>query len=223
MTREHAGPDGVDSAVHVAPVTFLPGVREAGESRAENVTLHALTRRGMSRAEVVDLLVRRDIDPVIIDSEIERLERVGLIDDVALAATLVDRLVDRKKLGVRAIRSELVRRRVDARAMEAALAALDSNDDATLVAQLVDDRVRRMGTLDRETAERRLLDYLARKGHGGAAARTAVSAALDELGLERSPRRGFGSAQRGGFGSRASGNRNASVVSGNGPQRVEFE
>ena len=43
-------------------VAFLPGVREADAQRAENVTLHALTRRGLSRGEVIDLLRRREID-----------------------------------------------------------------------------------------------------------------------------------------------------------------
>lgn len=229
-------------------VAFLPGVREADEKRAENVSLHALGRRGMSRAEVIDLLTRREIDPIVVQAEIERLEGVGLIDDEALAATLVDRLVDRKKLGPTALRAELVRRRIDPRAIESALALQEPDDEGTLIATLVDDRMRRIGVLDRETAERRLLSYLARKGHGGSAARDAVRAALDEAGLERAPRAsgfgsrgvgsrggsgGFGSRSggsggfgsrgggSGGFGSRGSGSGRAAMS--DGPRRVEFE
>lgn len=220
-------------------VAFLPGVREADEKRAENVSLHALGRRGMSRAEVIDLLTRREIDPIVVQAEIERLEGVGLIDDEALAATLVDRLVDRKKLGPTALRAELVRRRIDPRAIESALALQEPDDEGALVTALVDDRMRRIGVLDRETAERRLLSYLARKGHGGSAARDAVRAALDEAGLERAPRAsgfgsrggvgsrggsgGFGSrgGGSGGFGSRGSGSGRAAA--GDGPRRVEFE
>jgi regulatory protein len=218
-----AGRGGEEGGDRIAPLAFLPGVREANEKRAENVTLHALTRRGMSRAEVADLLARREIDPVVIDTELQRLERSGLIDDAALAVTLVDRLVCRKKLGARAIRAELSRRRVDAGAAEAALSALDSDNDSTLVRQLVEDRVRRIGSVDRETAERRLLGYLARKGHGGAEARTAVSAALDELGLERGPRRGFGTAHGTGASSRDRLSRRSNHDAGEGLRRVEFE
>jgi regulatory protein len=167
-------------------------VREADEKRAENVSLHALTRRGMSRAEVTELLRRRQIDPVIIQSEIERLEGVGLIDDEALAVRLVETLVSRKKLGPSALRSELFRRKVDSRAIEAALAhaASGDDDDVSLVASLVEERVRRIGSVDRATAERRLLAYLARKGHGGSTARDAVRAALDDAGLSRAGRAG---------------------------------
>lgn len=219
-------------------VAFLPGVREADEKRAENVSLHALGRRGMSRAEVVDLLIRREIEPIVVQTEVERLESVGLIDDDALAATLVDRLVDRKKLGPTALRAELMRRRIDPRAIESALAPQEPDDEGSLIASLVDDRMRRIGVLDRETAERRLLSYLARKGHGGSAARDAVRAALDEAGLERAPRAsgfgsrgvgsrggsgGFGSRSggSGGFGSRGSGSGRAAMS--DGPRRVEFE
>lgn len=219
-------------------VAFLPGVREADEKRAENVSLHALGRRGMSRAEVVDLLIRREIEPIVVQTEVERLESVGLIDDDALAANLVDRLVDRKKLGPTALRAELMRRRIDPRAIESALALQEPDDEGSLIASLVDDRMRRIGVLDRETAERRLLSYLARKGHGGSAARDAVRAALDEAGLERAPRAsgfgsrgvgsrggsgGFGSRSggSGGFGSRGSGSGRAAA--GDRPRRVEFE
>jgi regulatory protein len=241
----HAGPAADDNVV------FLPGVREADEKRAENVSLHALTRRGMSRAEVVDLLIRREIDPIVVQAEVERLEGVGLIDDDALALTLVERLVERKRLGGSALRSELSRRRLSAQSIEAALATLEPDDGGDLVRGLVDDRLRRMGSLDRETAERRLLSYLARKGHGGSDAREAVRAALDEAGLERAPRTGFGSSRggsggsgfgsggsgsTGGFGSRGSSSRfgsrgsglsrgrgGASAEAGDGPRRVEFE
>lgn len=233
VTPSDAGHDST------APVAYLPGVREAGERQAENISLHALTRRGMSRGEVVELLNRREIDPLVAAAEVERLERVGLIDDAALALTLADRLAERRKLGGAALRAELQRRKLDAVAIEAALATREGDDETELLAGLVDDRLRRMGQLDRDTAERRLLGYLARKGHGGSAARDAVRTALDAAGLERAPRTGFG--QRGGaggFGSRGGpsgfgqrggasgfGSRSGSRSSGavDGPRRVEFE
>ena len=53
-------------------------------------------------------------------------------------------------------------------------------DGDDLVLELARDRVRRLGGLDRTTAERRLVDFLARKGHGGSGAREAARQALDE-------------------------------------------
>ncbi|MBX9717987.1 MAG: recombination regulator RecX [Microbacteriaceae bacterium] len=183
----------------IAPVTFLPGARavqverdaaEAGEStahhdvdarRAENITLHALTRRGQSRAEVAELLRRHEIGPIVAEAELDRLESVGLIDDRALAADLVDRLRTRKKLGDSALRSELMRRKLDRSAIDEALAqTVDSETHDDLVLELARDRARRLGGLDRSTAERRLVDFLARKGHSGSAVREAARCALDD-------------------------------------------
>lgn len=206
-----------DSPSDSGAVAFLPGVREADERRAENVSMHGLARRGMSRAEVLDLLQRREIDPIVAEAEIARLEGSGLIDDEALARTLVERLTERKKLGPSALRAELQRRRLTAATIEIALAEREVDDEGALLDGLVDDRLRRMGSLDRETAERRLLAFLARKGHGGGAARDSVRRALDAAGLESAPRTGFG--QRGaggGFGQRGSGGFGRSGGGGNG-------
>ncbi len=196
----------------LAPVTYLPGAREAEvealaeaeadaqaeaeldrradseyeaeERRAENITMHAITRRGQSRAEIGDLLLRREVNVCVVESELDRLEGVGLIDDRALAADLVERLRTRKKLGPSALRNELMRRKIDRDAIEEALseAAEENGDD--LVVELARDRARRLGGLDRSTAERRLVDFLARKGHGGSAAREAARRALDERDLD---------------------------------------
>lgn len=163
----------------LAPVSYLPGVREAGAHRAENVTMHALTRRGQSRAEVADLLRRREVDPLVAEAELDRLESVGLIDDRALALELVERLRTRKKLGASALRNELMRRKLDRDAIDEALSVSDDGDDDDLVVQLAIDRARRLGSLDRSTAERRLVDFLARKGHTGSSARDAARRALD--------------------------------------------
>ena len=186
-----------DRDTAIAPVTYLPGVREAAAERealtiieaeetraadarrAENITMHALTRRGQSRAEVADLLRRREIDPVTAETELARLESVGLIDDRALALDLVDRLRSRKKLGPSALRNELMQRKLDRAAIDEVLAESAHDDDDELLLDLARDRARRLGGLDRTTAERRLIDFLARKGHTGSAARDAARRALD--------------------------------------------
>lgn len=192
------GGSGVgDRDTAIAPVTYLPGVREAASERealaiaeaesdraadarrAENVTMHALTRRGQSRGEIAELLRRREIASEVAEAELDRLESVGLIDDRALALDLVDRLRTRKKLGPSALRSELMQRKLDRGAIDEALAESGLSDDDDLLIELARDRARRLGGLDRSTAERRLVDFLARKGHTGSAARDAARRALD--------------------------------------------
>lgn len=195
----------------LAPVTWLFGppepelvtTAESSESpstspdvrRAENVAMHAITRRGQSRSEVADLLRRREIAPQIAEAELNRLESVGLIDDRALALDLVDRLRSRKKLGTPALRNELMRRKIDRAAIDEALAGnVDQADDDELVVELARDRARRLGGLDRSTAERRLIDYLARKGHSGSTAREAARRALLDRDRELDDDRGLSGA-----------------------------
>lgn len=177
----------------VAPVISLAGARADRElaevheafsdderADAERISVRALSRRGLSRRELIDRLVEQGIARELADIEADRLESVGLIDDTELARVLVDRLVARKKLGRGALKAELQRRGLDADAIETALSEnADEVDTDELITGLVADRARRLGSLDRATAERRLLSYLQRKGHGGPAVHRAVRAALD--------------------------------------------
>lgn len=192
--------ESADAGQWVAPVISLAGARagrahepavlDADErARAETISMRALGRKGLSRRELTDRLRENDLSPEVAEYEADRLERVGLIDDVELARVLIDRLVARKGLGRGALKAELQQRKLSAEAIEQAVAEHDAEaDPAALVEQLVADRVRRMGSLDRATAERRLMSYLQRKGHGGALAQQAVRRALDGApGTRRTP------------------------------------
>lgn len=183
----------------VAPVTRFPGafapsgdditdvdaVEETPESdddqarRAENVSLHALTRRAMSVREMEKLLRSRDLDDQVVANEIVRLEGCGLLDDDALAADLAERLHERKGLGVSGVKAELVKRLLKPSAIEAAVADLpgEQADRATAEAR---KRYARLGALDRDTAYRRLHGYLARRGFRGPEISAALRAVLDE-------------------------------------------
>ncbi len=46
-------------------------------ARAHNVSMYALTRKGLSSAEMTDLLRSRDLDAGDVASEVTRLEQVG--------------------------------------------------------------------------------------------------------------------------------------------------
>ncbi len=186
----------------MAPVTPLPGAFapsidnlvviepeaervEAPETdddqahRAENVSLHALGRRAMSVREMEKLLRSRDLDEQIVANEIIRLEGCGLLDDDALASDLAERLQERKGLGVSGVKAELVKRMLRPSAIEAAVSELpgEQSDLATTEAR---KRYSRMGSLDRDTAYRRLHAYLARRGFRGAEISAALRTVLDE-------------------------------------------
>lgn len=180
----------------LATVSYLPGVQPpsgdggaaapaapdddlAGEfRRAENVSLHALTRRGQSRRELERVLRSREFSDEVIAHEVDRLERVGLLDDVALAQNLVGILQERKGLGRTGIAAELTRRLLSPAAIEYALELVDTGDELARARELAAKRAGQLTSYDRATAERRLSGYLARRGYSGSTVRAAVEHAL---------------------------------------------
>jgi regulatory protein len=150
----------------------------AEERRAENVSMHALTRRGMSRWELGEVLLSRDLDVCIVEAELDRLEGVGLIDDAALAETIVRTQHERKGLGRSALVAELRRRRIDQEAIDEALEQLEDGDEEHRAIALAERRAPQLRGLDHATAVRRLSGYLQRKGYSGSIIRMAVERAL---------------------------------------------
>ena len=148
---------------------------------AERVSMRALGRKGVSESEMRQLLAKQDLDADVVEHEVARLVRVGLLDDVALATDLVDRLHERKGLGRQGVVAELRRRGIDQAAIDAALdaAADDADDEFVRANELAEKRARQLRGLDRVTAERRLSGFLMRKGYGAGVVRVAVERALD--------------------------------------------
>lgn len=179
-------PSGVAASTPVEPDPVPepePARGPAASVRAENIAMHALTRRGQSRRELMELLERRELDHQAVEAELERLESVGLIDDDALAEQVIRTSRERKKLGRAAIIAELKRRKLDRETIDAALAQLDdeSDPDSELdrATALAEQRASRLGGVDRDTAVRRLSGYLQRKGYTGDTVRRAVDHALE--------------------------------------------
>ncbi|MET1044589.1 MAG: regulatory protein RecX [Microbacteriaceae bacterium] len=156
----------------------LDDIPALDQTQIERISLGALTRRGVSSREMHRVLVRRGVEPDAADVEIERLERVGLLDDTALAETLVRTLRDRKGLGKSALKAELGRRLLDSAAIEAALDETDADDEAARALEVAIKRAPQLRSLEREVAVRRLTAFLMRKGYSGGVVRTAVDTAL---------------------------------------------
>ena len=136
----------------------------------------------MSVAEMTRLLEAREIDPDDVHAEIERLEGVGLLDDQALADTLVRTLQDRKGLGRSAVSAELRRRKIDQSAIDEALESIDTDDELTRAIEVATKRAGQLSSYDPETAKRRLGAYLMRRGYNGSILTQAMNAALTSGG-----------------------------------------
>jgi SOS response regulatory protein OraA/RecX len=149
--------------------------------------MYALTRKGLSSAEMTDLLRSRDLEAGDVAYEVTRLEEVGLLNDRELADTLVMQLRERKGLGRSAIAAELRRRKLDPSAIEEALdEAYESGDDELTRARAIAlKRAPQLRSLDAETARRRLGAFLMRKGYSGSVVASAVASALSSQGSQR--------------------------------------
>jgi regulatory protein len=159
----------------------LPESSGERSARAHNVSMYALTRKGLSSAEMTDLLRSRDLEAGDVAFEVTRLEQVGLLNDRELAETLVMQLRERKGLGRSAITSELRRRKLDPSAIEEALAEAydsDGDDELTRARAIAIKRAPQLRSLDAETARRRLGAFLMRKGYSGSVVASAVASAL---------------------------------------------
>ncbi len=151
------------------------------KKRAANVSMHALTRRDLSRWELEQALLTRGLEPEDVAEEIARLEGVGLIDDGALAEMIVRTQHERKGLGRGALVAELRRRRVEQHHIDGALERLGVDDELQRARELAERRAPQMMSLDKETAVRRLSGYLLRKGYPSGIVRTVVDEALSGL------------------------------------------
>jgi len=152
-----------DAAAESEPVQRVSTRREV---RAENVSMHALTRRS------------RELGEDAVEAELDRLEGVGLLDDAAVAETFVRTQHDRKGLGRGAITAELRRRHIDQEHIDAALEQVDDDDEQTRATELAIKRAGQLSSYDLETAKRRLHGFLSRKGYSSAVVRAAIDEAL---------------------------------------------
>jgi regulatory protein len=154
--------------------------------RATDAALSLLAARARARRELADRLRRNGFDAAAVDHALERVERLGLLDDNAFAEAWVrDRLRLRPR-GTRALVAELTGKGVApavARSAVTDVMRTEGTDDAALCRQAAEkwlrSRTERGGVAaDREQQRRRegrLSAYLARRGYASAAIRDALT------------------------------------------------
>jgi regulatory protein len=141
--------------------------------------LNFLSYRPRSVAEVQRNLREKDVPEEVIEQEIERLERVGLLDDEAFARYWIANRQQFKPRSARALRDELRQKGVSSVIIEAALADFDEEEAAYRAAQA---RVSRYANLDRETFRKRLGGFLTRRGFDYGTSRGVLDRLWDEGG-----------------------------------------
>lgn len=152
---------------------------------AEELLVRKLRSRSLSLSEARLVLrgYEREssrLDPAVIDEVIDDFCRRGYLDDAILAGQLVTSGVERKGQGRVALSRALAQRGIPRDVIDAALDELP-DDDADRALEYARTKARSMARLDGDTALRRLMGQLARRGYNGSVAMTAAKAALSEV------------------------------------------
>ncbi|MGK0721640.1 regulatory protein RecX [Leucobacter sp. W1478] len=154
-----------------------PEPEPARSAKEDGVRL--LARRALSSGELRKELLSVGHPAFEVDSVIDEFVVSLYLDDLGLARAVTESLRDRKGASRSQIRMKLRDRMVSPAAIEEALGELNEDEEFSLLRAAAADRARKMGGLDRQTAERRLLGFLARRGWSGEPASRAVREALD--------------------------------------------
>lgn len=171
-TAEGDAPDEVDD-------------RETAIASASTALTRSLGRRGLSvseaRAKLRTSGLTAEESLEVVDSFVER----GWLDDAVLAEQLVHSATTRQGMGTKAIRQLLQKRMLARDVIDEVIAELP-DDDVERALEFAASKARSLLRLDDETATRRLMGQLARRGFGGSvagnAARTALADARREAG-----------------------------------------
>ena len=150
--------------------------REAARTDA----LALLRTRARSSRDLLSRLARKGHDQAAAGEALERLARVGLIDDGAFAADRAGVLADSGTIGPRAAEAKLRALGIEGQIASAAIREAFAETD--LLAQATEAACRRARTmpqsLDDQTRRRRLASFLARRGYDHDICREAVKVAL---------------------------------------------
>jgi regulatory protein len=133
-------------------------------------------------------LAERDTPAAAIDLVIERAHAERLVDDAAIAASLVE---ERRAKGhaPSRLRRDLAARGFDVQVIDGALAAVEAEDQEAAAFAVARDKADRLTGVDAETAYRRTVGYVARRGYPEGLARKVARLAVD---VTRDPARTAG-------------------------------
>ncbi len=137
-------------------------LKDADEAeRAHGRALDYLSYRPRSEAEMRKYLADKNVTEPVIEAVMDRLIRVGLIDDEAFAHFWCDNRARFRPRGRRMLRYELSQKGLSSAAIEA---ALDQYDEPAALRKAAHAQARRLQHLTADEFRRRLFERLARRG-----------------------------------------------------------
>jgi regulatory protein len=149
---------------------------------ARERALRFLSYRPRSTAEVRRYLAKKEFGASAVEQAIERLSRVGLLDDRAFTKFWIENRDTFKPRGIRALRYELRQKGVADSIIDEFVSDYDESDAAYRAAL---PKARALAKRhDADTFRTKLLAYLNRRGFPFYVARDTVDSFMEELGEE---------------------------------------
>lgn len=145
--------------------------RLSSEDKAYNLTLAYVARRMRSEGELADYFRRKQYAPELSAEIMERLRRIGFVDDAAFARRWVESRRNLHASSAKKLRLELRQKKVPDSIIQTVLAE-DETDERQLLRELVDKKRKQSRYQD----DQKLMAYLARQGFNYDDIKSALSA-----------------------------------------------
>lgn len=158
-------------------------VVELSETEVYREAVRLIARKQLTREELIKQLREKGYEDARITEVIIEFNHRLYLDDLVVARAVVETLREKKQASRAEIMRKLVQRGVERCAMETALGELDQDSERELLEHAATQRAPKLLGLDRQTAEHRLINFLARRGWRGELAVHVARQALDQAGV----------------------------------------
>jgi regulatory protein len=165
----------------VPPAELPP---EERYKKAKEICFDLLAVRARTQEELRQALRRKGFDEETSETLLGKLDRAGLVNDAEFAELWVKSRHTTQGLSRTALVAELRRKGVDGEVAAQAAGEVDRESEEQMARELVRKRLGSLGNVDEQTALRRLLGFLARKGYPQGLAYTVIREELREYGAE---------------------------------------
>lgn len=146
--------------------------------RAVDQAVRFLSFRPRSTNEIRANLTQKQYPPEAIEAALERLARLGYVDDLAFARYWVGNRDEFRPKGPLALRQELREKGIPSSLCDQVLAEVDFADAAYRAAQRA---IKRLRGLDQTTFRQKIYEFLARRGFRPDTIRAVTERLLEEL------------------------------------------
>ena len=150
-------------------------IDKSNERRAKEKALWLISYRSHSKKELFDKL-KRSFDEDSAQKAVDRMEELGLINDEEFAKLYARKLVNGKKMSVKAAEFELYRKGIDKITAEQVLGELEYDPQT----QIIEFITKKYKNINDEKIKRRAVAALQRKGYSWEEIKQAIESLVSE-------------------------------------------